>query len=59
MVEDGGQSYVSHTGSWMGTSTYYQRNLTTGVTVILLANGEDMDHAELGNELESIVTEEE
>lgn len=59
VVEDGGQSYVSHTGSWMGTSTYYQRNLTTGVTVILLANGEDMDHAELGNELESIVTEEE
>lgn len=35
-----GEDYAVHSGSWMGTSTYYQRNLTTGVSVILLANGE-------------------
>ncbi len=38
-----GNSYAMHSGSWMGTSTYFQRNLTTGVTVILLANGESID----------------
>lgn len=38
-----GNDYAMHSGSWMGTSTYYQRNLTTGVSVILLANGEDID----------------
>lgn len=38
-----GADYAMHSGSWTGTSTYYQRNLTTGVSVILLANGEDID----------------
>lgn len=38
-----GSDYAMHSGSWMGTSTYFQRNLTTGVSVILLANGESID----------------
>lgn len=38
-----GNDYAMHSGSWMGTSTYFQRNLTTGVSVILLANGESID----------------
>lgn len=42
LAEMDGSDYAYHSGSWMGTSTYYQRNLTTGVTVILLANGEDI-----------------
>lgn len=42
LAEMDGSDYAYHSGSWTGTSTYYQRNLTTGVTVILLANGEDI-----------------
>jgi CubicO group peptidase (beta-lactamase class C family) len=49
---DGDSDYAAHTGSWMGTSTLYQRNLTTGVTVILLANGEAADLWELAAEIE-------
>lgn len=37
-----GETIAWHDGGWAGTSTHYQRNLTTGVTIILLANGEDM-----------------
>jgi CubicO group peptidase (beta-lactamase class C family) len=47
-----GDTYASHSGSWMGTATYYQRNLTTGVTVIVLANGEDADVAGLAEAIE-------
>ena len=36
----------------MGTATYYQRNLTTGITVIVLANGEDADVAGLAEAIE-------
>lgn len=43
LAEMDGSDYAYHSGSWTGTSTYYQRNLTTGVTVILLANGESID----------------
>ncbi|MEY4873004.1 MAG: hypothetical protein RLZZ563_2334, partial [Pseudomonadota bacterium] len=49
---DGDSDYAAHTGSWMGTSTLYQRNLTTGVTVILLANGEAADLWDLAAEIE-------
>ncbi len=49
-----GQDYALHSGSWMGTSTWYQRNLTTGVTVILLANGEDMGNDALALEIEAL-----
>lgn len=45
--------YAYHSGSWTGTSTYYQRNLVTGVSVILLANGEDADLGELALEIEA------
>ncbi len=38
-----GERYAGHAGSWMGTAAYYQRNLDTGVSVIVLANGEDLD----------------
>lgn len=47
-----GETYASHSGSWMGTATYYQRNLTTGITVIVLANGEDADVAGLAEAVE-------
>ncbi len=42
LEEIDGSDYAMHSGSWMGTSTYFQRNLTTGVSVILLANGESI-----------------
>lgn len=45
--------YAYHSGSWMGTATYYQRNLTTGITVILLANGEDMSEGDLATDIEA------
>ena len=40
LSDDGESEYAAHTGSWFGTSTLYQRNLTSGVSIILLANGE-------------------
>ncbi|WP_137150528.1 serine hydrolase domain-containing protein [Devosia sp. FKR38] len=49
----GGDQYATHSGSWMGTSTYYQRNLDTGMTVILLANGEDISLAEMAVDVEA------
>lgn len=48
-----GSSYASHSGSWMGTSTYYLRNLDTGVSVIVLANGEDLDAEALASAVEA------
>jgi CubicO group peptidase (beta-lactamase class C family) len=53
LSNDGDSDYAAHTGSWMGTSTLYQRNLTSGVTVILLANGEDADLWELAADIEA------
>lgn len=50
-----GSDYAYHSGSWTGTSTYYQRNLTTGVTVILLANGEDISLDTLALDIEAAV----
>ena len=49
----GGDEIASHSGAWEGTSTFYHRNLTTGVTVILLANGEDIDLDELATMIEA------
>lgn len=48
-----GETYASHSGSWMGTATYYQRNLSSGVTVIVLANGEDADVTGIAEEVEA------
>jgi len=53
LFERNGASYATHGGSWMGTATYYQRNLTSGVTVIVLANGEDADASGLAGEIEA------
>ncbi len=57
-IATGKQNYATHSGSWMGTSTYYQRNLTSGVTVILLANGEDISLGDLATEVEQAAEEE-
>lgn len=38
-----GERHAGHAGSWMGTAAYYHRNLDTGLSVIVLANGEDLD----------------
>lgn len=55
LAEMDGADYAFHSGSWTGTSTYYQRNLTTGVTVILLANGEDISLDTLAMDVEAAV----
>lgn len=55
LAEMDGSDYAYHSGSWTGTSTYYQRNLTTGVTVILLANGEDISLDILALDVEAAV----
>ena len=55
VYEADGESYAAHSGSWTGTSTYYLRNLTTGVSVVLLANGEAADLWELADEIEAAV----
>lgn len=49
------EGYATHSGSWMGTATLYVRNLQTGVTVILLANGEDASLWPLATEIEALV----
>lgn len=48
-----GSRYATHSGSWMGTSTYYLRNLDSGVSVIVLANVEDLDVETLATEVEA------
>jgi len=53
LEEADGEKYATHTGSWKGTATYYQRNLTTGVTVIVLANNEDAGVVPLAEAIES------
>ena len=55
LAEMDGSDYAYHSGSWTGTSTYYQRNLTTGVSVIILANGEDIDLDTLALDVETAV----
>lgn len=47
-----GSRYAAHSGSWMGTATYYLRNLDSGVSVIVLANGEDLDAEALASAVE-------
>jgi len=50
-----GQDYCWHSGGWYGVSTAYVRNLTSGDTVIVLANGEAMSSTELAFQIEEIV----
>ena len=52
-----GVNYAFHSGSWTGTSTYYLRNLTTGVSVILLANGESISLDALAFRIDEAVAE--
>lgn len=56
-LSEGEQDYATHTGSWYGTSTLYTRNLSDGVSVILLANGEEADLWGLQAEIEAAVAE--
>lgn len=52
-----GSRYATHSGSWMGTSTYYLRNLDSGVSVIVLANVEDLDVESIAMAVEAAVEE--
>lgn len=40
-----GPRFAYHGGSWSGTAAYFQRNLDTGLSVVVLANSEDFDAA--------------
>lgn len=57
VYEADGESYAAHSGSWTGTSTYYLRNLTSGVSVVLLANGEAAELWELADEIAAAAEE--
>lgn len=48
-----GTRYAAHSGSWMGTAAYYLRNLDSGISVIVLANGEDLDVEALAGAIEA------
>jgi hypothetical protein len=48
-----GSRYAAHSGSWMGTSTYYLRNLDSGISVIVLANVEDLDVESIATDVEA------
>ncbi|WP_349368303.1 serine hydrolase domain-containing protein [Salinarimonas sp.] len=48
---DPGRAVAAHGGSWYGTATYYYRGLDTGLSVIVLANGEDLDAESLAWEI--------
>ncbi len=52
-----GSDYAFHSGNWFGTSTYYQRNLTTGLTIVLLANGENFQASDVVDQIEKAATE--
>jgi D-alanyl-D-alanine carboxypeptidase len=43
-----GHKLMDHSGGWAGTSTYIGRFVADGVTVIVLANDEDLEASELG-----------
>ena len=45
---------ASHSGSWDGTATYLRRDLTDGLTVVVLSNDESLDVTELGDDLAAL-----
>ncbi|MCA1974266.1 MAG: beta-lactamase family protein [Caenispirillum sp.] len=47
--DDHGHRVAAHGGSWYGTATAYRRTLDTGLSVIVLANGEDFDAEDLAD----------
>jgi len=46
---------AAHDGSWMGTATAYRRELDTGLSVVVLSNGEDLDAWGLAEEIAGVV----
>ena len=52
VVEGGGR--VSHSGSWMGTSTYVLRDARSGVDVVVLSNDESADVESIAEELRAL-----
>ena len=52
VIEGGGR--VSHSGSWMGTSTYVLRDTRSGVNVVVLSNDESADVESIAEELRAL-----
>lgn len=52
-----GVNLASHSGSWVGTSTYYLRNLDSGVSVIVLANCRNVDVETLAGSIAALEDE--
>ncbi|WP_372426105.1 serine hydrolase domain-containing protein [Salinarimonas chemoclinalis] len=50
-TDDFDRTVAAHGGSWYGTAAYYYRGLDTGVSVVVLANGEDLDAESLAWEI--------
>ena len=46
---------ADHSGCWAGTSTYYYRGLVDGISIVLLANGEDADLWPLAEKIAAMV----
>lgn len=44
---ESGHRLAFHSGSWSGTATCYERDLDTGLSVIVLENGEDGDPGDI------------
>jgi len=55
LVTVNGETIAYHGGSWTGTATVYLRNLDTGTSVVILANGEDFDPRDLAFEIAQAV----
>lgn len=53
VIERGGR--VSHSGSWMGTSTYVLRDARSGVAVVVLSNDESADVESIAEELRALM----
>ena len=49
-----GDGRVSHSGSWMGTSTYVLRDAASGVAVVVLSNDESADVESIAEELRAL-----
>lgn len=56
--DEEGERIAVHGGSWYGTATAYHRRLDTGLTVIVLANGEDFDAETLADTIATQLEEE-
>ena len=66
VIDDEGSSYgygwviednnrVSHSGSWMGTSTYLLRDNSSGISVVVLSNDENAEVADIAEALAALV----